>query len=53
MKEGAQLGVTTTTVNIGNLVSSHVKSLVADVLSMEDNEDAVSTLAATIRHKKT
>lgn len=38
--------------NIGNLGPVHVKSLVADKLSMEDYEDAVSTLAATV-HKKT
>lgn len=45
-------GVETTILEVGSLSLGHTQSLVADALRMEDNEEAVSTLAATI-HKKT
>ncbi|KAL7537929.1 hypothetical protein ACHAXR_012069 [Thalassiosira sp. AJA248-18] len=45
-------GVETTTLKIGNLSLSHAKSMVAEALRMEDNEEAVSALATTI-YKKT
>ena len=44
--------LTVTRIHIGNLSSDHVKSLVAEVLRMEDDEDAVSILAETV-HAKT
>ena len=46
------MGIKTTTMEIGNLASEHVRSLVAEALRMEGNEDSIDSLAATI-HKKT
>ena len=45
-------GVETTILEIGNLSLSHTQSLVAEALRVEDNNEAVSTLATTI-HRKT
>ena len=52
MRELSQLGGKQTTINLGNLSSDNVQSLIAEALAMEDNEDAVETLAKTV-HKKT
>ena len=52
IREQKQMGIDITCLNIGNLSSTNVKSLVAEALGMEDDEDAVETLAATV-HKKT
>ena len=40
------------TINIGNLTPDIVKSLVAEAMGMEGDEDVVSTLATTV-HQKT
>ena len=52
MRELSQLGGKQTTINLGNLSSDNVQSLLAEALAMEDNEDAVETLAKIV-HKKT
>ena len=52
IREQEQMGIKITAIKIGNLSVLNVKSLVADALGMEDNEDAVETLAKTV-HKKT
>lgn len=46
------MGIKITPIDIGNLSQESVKSLVAEALKMEDEEDEVETLAALI-HKKT
>ena len=47
-----QMKIAMTEINIGNLLPENVKSLVAEAMGMEDDEDAVETLAMTV-HKKT
>lgn len=46
------MGIKITTIEVGNLPPADVKSLIADALRMEDDEDYVSFLATTI-HRKT
>ena len=45
------MGIAVTTIAIGNLSADNVKSLVAEALGMEGEEDAVSTLALTVHDK--
>jgi len=52
IREKEDSGVDMTAVKIGNLSTSNVTSLIAEALGMEDNEDAVKTLAAIV-HRKT
>ena len=52
IRELGQMGIKFTTISVGNLSLSNVTSLVAEALRMEDNEDAVKSLAETV-HKKT
>ena len=52
IRESAQLGLSTTTVNIGNLSPLNVKSLVAEVLQVDDYLDDIEFLS-NIVHKKT
>ena len=52
IREKEQMGIGLTTVRIGNLSADNVKSLVAEALGMEGDEDRVDALAATV-HKKT
>ena len=46
------MGIAITTINIGNLTLASVTSLIAEALGMEDDEETVRPLAATV-HKKT
>lgn len=46
------MGSEITTIEVGNLPPANVKSLIAEALRMEDDEDSVSSLATTI-HRKT
>lgn len=46
------MGIAITKIIVGNLSTGDVKSLVAEALGMEDEEDAVANLSATV-HKKT
>lgn len=50
-REIEQMGIEITTINVGSLSPSNVKSLVAEALGMEGDEDAVETLALTIQKK--
>ena len=52
IKDNKDYGIRTTTLQVGNLSCHNVKSLIAEALRMEGNEDAVNALATTI-HKKT
>jgi len=52
IREKEDSGVDMTAIKIGNLSTSNVTSLIAEALGMEDNEDAVKTLAAIV-HRKT
>jgi len=52
IREARNLGLEITNIEVTNLVCSTVKSLVAEVLNMEDSEDKVENLA-TIIYKKT
>jgi len=52
MNEATELGLSIIMLRVGNLSCLSVKSLVADILRMEDHEDQVESLAAII-HKKT
>ena len=52
IREAATLGLEITNIKVDNLDCSAVKSLVAEVLNMEDSEDKVESLA-TIIFKKT
>ena len=46
------MGIIITAIKIGHLTLKNVTSLIGEALGMEDNEDAVKTLA-TIVHRKT
>ena len=52
IRETEEMGIIITAIKIGNLSLENVTSLVAEALGMEDNEDAVKNLAATV-HRKT
>ena len=52
IREKEDSGIDFTAIKIGNLSTSNVTSLIAEALGMEDNEDAVKTLAAIV-HRKT
>lgn len=52
LREAQKLGSAVTTIELKNLECKTVQALVAEVLRMENEIDAVGTLAATI-HKKT
>ena len=52
IREKKQMNIAITEIRIGNLQPENVQSLVAEALGMEDDEDAVETLATTV-HKKT
>ena len=52
IREKEEMGIIITAMKIGNLSLENVTSLVAEALGMEDNEDAVKNLAATV-HRKT
>ena len=52
IREKEEMGIIITAIKIGNLTLENVTSLIAEALGMEDNEDAVKTLAATV-HRKT
>ena len=52
IREKEQMGIELTTVRIGNLSADNVKSLVAEALGMEGDEDKVDALSSTV-HKKT
>ena len=51
IKEKKQIGIHLTSIQIRNLDLSNVTSLIAEAL-MEDNKEAVKTLAETV-HRKT
>lgn len=52
IRETKEMNVAITEIRTGNLLPKNVKSLVAEALGMEDEEDDVETLATTV-HKKT
>ena len=52
IREKEDSSIDFTAINIGNLSTSDVTSLIAEALGMEDNEDSVKTLAAIV-HRKT
>ena len=52
IREKERMGIELTEIRIGNLSLDSVKSLVAEALGMEGDEDRVDALATTV-HKKT